>query len=99
MSLPVEFSDDAREQAAAASAWWRANRERAPDLFEDELAAATERLASSSSLAPVYATVGGADVRRILLPRTRYRVYFTIEPEIVVVHAVWHTSRGRGPAL
>jgi plasmid stabilization system protein ParE len=99
LSLPVEFSDDAREQADAASTWWRANRERAPDLFDDELAAATERLASSSSLTPVYATVGGAEVRRLLLPRTRYHVYFTIEPDIVVVHAVWHTSRGHSPAL
>jgi plasmid stabilization system protein ParE len=39
-------------------------------------------------------------VRRVLMPRTRYHLYYrqlaTREIEVV---AVWHTSRGRGPAL
>jgi plasmid stabilization system protein ParE len=99
LTLRVEFSDDAREQAGAASAWWRANRERAPDLFEDELSAAAEHLALSPLLTPVYATVGGGNVRRLLLPRMRYHLYFTIEGDVVVIHAVWHTARGRGPVL
>jgi len=40
-------------------------------------------------------------MRRILMPRTRYHVYYVVadEERRVLVHAVWHTARGRGPRL
>jgi plasmid stabilization system protein ParE len=38
-------------------------------------------------------------MRRILMPRTRYHVYYTADDgdRLVRVHAVWHLSRGQRP--
>ena len=43
----------------------------------------------------------GTEVRRILLRRTRYHVYYTCDPESgsAVIRAVWHAARGRTPRL
>ncbi|MBI4956906.1 MAG: hypothetical protein HY908_33125 [Myxococcales bacterium] len=48
-----------------------------------------------------YRVVGGVRVRRVLLARTRYAVYYSLdaEAEVVTVHSVWSTLRGRGPKL
>jgi plasmid stabilization system protein ParE len=40
-----------------------------------------------------------AGVRRLLLRRTRYHIYFVEEPHRVLVVAVWGANRGRGPDL
>jgi len=97
--LRVEFTDGAREQVRAASAWWRENRRAAPTLFENELGAVVALLESSPLLARVFDEIRGAVVRRARLPRTRYSVYFTVHDDLVTVHALWHGSRGSGPPL
>jgi hypothetical protein len=51
--LSVEFTDDAREQVRAASAWWRENRRASPTLLEDELAVAVGMLERGPLLARV----------------------------------------------
>ncbi len=38
-------------------------------------------------------------VRRLLLPRTHYHLYFVDEPARVYVIAAWNAYRGRGPRL
>lgn len=38
-------------------------------------------------------------VRRLLLRRTHYHLYFVEEPARVYVIAVWNFYRGRGPRL
>jgi hypothetical protein len=43
--------------------------------------------------------VEGRVVRKVRLPRTRYALYFTIDGEIITVHALWHGTRGSGPPL
>ena len=95
----VRVAAPAREQAAEIGRWWRENREAAPDLFEDELVHALALLADHPEASPLYSKRRGHVVRRIRLEKTRYAVYFTVEPEAVNVIAVWHTSRGSGPPL
>jgi plasmid stabilization system protein ParE len=56
-------------------------------------------LRSAAGSFPVYRNEGNAEVRRILLPRSRYAVYFTMGPDSVLIVAVWHTARGSGPPL
>jgi hypothetical protein len=81
--------------------WWRENRPGAPNLFEDELMAAVERLRSLPTLGPVYATVGGDTIRRVLLARTEQHVLYGIDEEglVVVIYTVWGARRGRGPRV
>jgi plasmid stabilization system protein ParE len=82
-------------------AWWRTNRQAASDLFARELIRALDQLAETPLLGSVYGYPGSFPVRRVLLPRSRYHVYFSFEPEndLVKVRAVWHTARGQGPRL
>jgi plasmid stabilization system protein ParE len=93
----VEFADEAREHAGNIDAWWRANRRAAPDLFTNELDKASLTLAENPALGRRYEPRPG--VRRLLLPRTRYHVYFVEESERVLVVAIWGANRGRGPDL
>lgn len=99
MSFRVEFTGAATAQAEAASAWWRANRPAAPELFEDELAYALELLAVMPPKTQVWGNVEGKPVRKVRLPRTRYALYFTIGDDLVTVHALWHGARGSEPPL
>jgi plasmid stabilization system protein ParE len=87
-------------QADAIDSWWRAHRPAAPTLFREELEAAMERLETAPLTSTVYSQQGQPpDLRRLLLPRSRYFVYFEVEGQWVSVLAVWHASRGKAPPL
>jgi hypothetical protein len=81
--------------------WWRANRPLAPDLFDQELEAAKRQLEQQPELPPLYETMGGRVVRRVLLPKTERHVYYSVDETTnsVVVHAIWGARKGRGPKL
>jgi plasmid stabilization system protein ParE len=87
-------------EAERAARWWRRNREAAPTLFEEELDAALDLLRETPTLCGVWRTHRGSEVRRIFLPRTRYHVYYRIEPDdAVLVMSIWSAVRGRGPSV
>lgn len=91
----VEFVPAAARQAANARDWWFEHRNKARTAFDDDLAELVERLAQ----APLLVGVRIAErpgVRRALLRRVRYYVYFTVA-ETVTIIAVWHASRGHQP--
>ena len=99
MPVEVEFSDEARGHVRVVDEWWRANRLSAPGLFRDELAAAVEHLRFHPLAGRRYDATSEPEIRRLVLPRTRYHVYYAIHETRVLIHAVWHTSRGQGPTL
>ena len=88
-------------QIRTIDAWWIEHRDKAPGLFAQELANTLEAIVDSPTLGRPYGVVAGAEVRRLLLPRCRYYVYFSYDAEkdLVRVRAVWHASRGRPPLL
>lgn len=99
--LAVRVSPEADEQIQEVAAWWRAHRKAAPGLFRTELAAAFDLLVRSPELGTPYHDAPVPEVRRLLLLRTRYHLYYTIDRANgeVFVRALWHTSRGEGPWL
>ena len=99
MSFRVEFTDGATDQAEAAATWWWANRPAAPALFDEELAYALDLLARMPPPTQLWGEVEGKPVRKARLPRTGHALYFTIEDDLVTVHALWHGARGSGPPL
>lgn len=99
MTFQIEFTDAATAQAEAAATWWRANRLAAPALFDDELAYALDLLTRMPPPTQVWGEVEGKPVRKVRLPRTGHALYFTIEDDLVTVHALWHGARGSGPPL
>jgi plasmid stabilization system protein ParE len=97
----VELSPDALAQAAVAAAWWQEHRSGASDLFRVELHAAIERLATVPHSGRTYERSAIRGMHRMMMPRTRYHVYYTILEELsmVRIHAFWHSARGSGPGI
>jgi plasmid stabilization system protein ParE len=70
-------------------------------LFEQEFEQALRRLVSMPKAGLPYPTESRPTMRRLLLPKTGYHVYFALERDetVVVIHSVWGARRGRGPKL
>jgi len=99
MTLPVVVTAGAERQAKSIDRWWRANRTAAPDLFQNEFAAALELVGFAPLSGRRYGRASGVDVRRILLRASRYHLYYVVREEDAVVLAVWSAVRGTGPDL
>jgi hypothetical protein len=98
LSKPVRTTPSADAQILALDAWWRANRDKAPDLFEQELAIAFRTIAIAPSAGKRY-RYPNAVVRRIVMRATRNHVYYVDRDDHVLVVAVWGAVTGSGPDL
>ena len=90
-------SGAAKAQIEEISVWWAENRQKAPTLFDDELGAALERLASAPWIGAKL-RVRSRSLRRLVLQRSRYHVVHPAADQVEIV-AIWHTSRGKLPRL
>lgn len=97
----VRLARRARREAAALDSWWREHRPAAPTLFTDELDQAVSLLEVIPEMGPTYQTRGEIVLRRLMLPKTRYHVYYVHNPgtALVVVLSIWSAQRGRAPKL
>ena len=97
----VALTPRAKAHLAQIQHWWVANRLAARDLFTQEFEAAARRLISSPKTATIYRESNGREIRRTLLPRSRYHIYFEVNEvdRHVFIVAIWHVSRGRAPSL
>jgi plasmid stabilization system protein ParE len=100
-SYAVIVAPSARQHIRRIDEWWRENRTNAPDLFTRELEAAFVRIAATPLIVAVYRETKGRAVRRLLMPRTSYHLFFEVNQgeQTIRVLAVWHAVRGRGPRL
>jgi len=73
MSLPVVVSPEAERQIDAIDAWWRTNRQAAPQLFIEELAEAVAMIEFAPEVGRRYAHPELKGVRRVLLRATRHQ--------------------------
>jgi plasmid stabilization system protein ParE len=97
MRKPVFTTPQADLQILEMDTWWRENRDKAPDLFEEELDLALALIAESPGIGKRYPSHRG--VRRVLLRSTRNHVYYVEEEDRVLVLAVWGAVRASGPDL
>jgi plasmid stabilization system protein ParE len=98
--MNVRLTPRALADAKRMKTWWRRHRPKAPDLFEHELDAALERIASMPNLGGVYEQGElRTEVRRLLMPKTRNHVYYAVRGNEIVVLTVWGAPKGRGPKL
>ncbi len=98
--MNVRFSKRAEREAARTNTRWRTDRPAAPDLFLDELATAIELLLVSPEMGTPFGTWQGTHlVRRVLLERSNYHLFYAIEADAIVLLSIWGTRRGRGPRL
>jgi plasmid stabilization system protein ParE len=77
-SYAVIVAPSAREHARRIDEWWRENRPKAPDLFARELEAAFARIAATPLAVAAFRETKGRTIRRLLMPRTSYHVFFEV---------------------
>ena len=85
----IRFRPEVVDDLSTASAWYERER---PTLGEDFLAA-VERCVETLAAGPRLHPVVHRDVRRALLSRFPYAVYFVAEGDEVTVLAVLHVRR------
>jgi plasmid stabilization system protein ParE len=97
MKRDVRFSQAAFRHVDAADSWWRENRPAAPDLFLSELRRALSVVQGAPDSFAVLDEPRMHGLRRILLEKSRYHLYWTTTDDTIEILAIWHTSRGHGP--
>lgn len=100
--LPINFTRRAAEQTETAGRWWRHNRTKAPEALGEELAQALQLIASQPEVGARARNTKLGGVRRILLSRVRFSLYYRVldsPTRSLEVLALWHTSRGAKPPL
>ena len=78
----------------AAREWWLEHRDKAPALFDEELAAALARIRDVPTIGQRVRLATGEPVRRVLLPKTAHHLYYDVEGDEVVVLTLWGAPRG-----
>lgn len=96
----IEVAERAQQDVERLGLWWRMHREKAPDLFEEELTAAYSTIQEHPEYGQRYRVVRGKQVWRWLMPKTKRHVYYRLDGDDVVrIMAVWGAIRGREPKL
>lgn len=96
--LRVSYQRRAERDASRIRNWWRANRQAAPDLFVEELEQTVQTIASAPLIGAPANREELSGVRRMLMLRTQFFVYYRVQGEDLLVLAIWHASR-RQPRL
>jgi len=87
------------ERIDAGRAWWLGNRDKAPYLFDGELADALELITEMPGAGQRVALSTGRSVYRILMPKTAFHVYYEVVDDEVHVLSLWGARRGDRPLL
>lgn len=99
MTLRIRLERRAQAEILSAREWWLANRLAAPSALDEELERAFNLIRSMPAAGQRVATSKHPEVRRVLLGRVRYHLYYVASEETIDVLALWHASRGVGPDL
>lgn len=83
------------------AAWWEEHRPEHPRLVAEELDEAAQRLEENPEAGAVVLSRRIQGVRRLLLPRSQYYIYYRVDYDrrVIRIEAVWHASRGKGPPV
>jgi plasmid stabilization system protein ParE len=98
--VTLTLSPRAIREAERCARWWHEHRPAAGLLFDEELGRALDQIRAAPNLGGVFRSRrSGREYRRVLMPQTRYHVYFRVEGDQLRVVAVWSAVRGRAPGL
>jgi len=101
LSYRLRVAPQAAAQIRAGAIWWARNRSKAPAAFTEDIEKGFELARSLPSVGEPVRHSRLPGVRRLLLARVRYHLYYSVshETETVEILALWHTSRGTTPDL
>ena len=93
----IVYAPIAEAQIEAALLWWERNRRQSPALLAREIEAALDQLEVVPQAGRRVLLRGHPDARRLLLPRTRYHVYYVIADAERDVRVVYFRHGRRRP--
>jgi len=98
--VKLRLSELAQQQIEEINAWWQEHREAAPLLFRQELGEAILQIEANPDLGTPYLKAAKL-YRWVLLPKTRYLLYYEFDKEagLLAVTTLWNARRGSGPKL
>ena len=99
MTLRLTIDGEARLQVRTAHRWWKQNRERAPLLFAQEFAGMVSIIRQSPDVGVTLLRRGIPGLRRALMRKTSYHIYYVHTETYLRIIAVWSAVRGRRPKL
>ena len=99
MTLRVKVSARAASHIRKAAEWWAENRPAAPGAVRADIGEALALLVQQPGLGAKYAGARAKNVRRLLVGRIRYFIYYRATSDALEVLAVWHVSRGSQPTV
>jgi plasmid stabilization system protein ParE len=99
VALSVRVSLRAAGQIRAAAQWWAENRPSAPGAVRVDLSQALALISQQPGIGAPCEGIRLQGVRRLLVSRIRYFIYYRATADAVEVLAVWHVSRGKQPSL
>jgi len=99
MTLRVKISARAASHVRQAAEWWAENRPAAPGAVRTDLRDALVLLAVQPGIGAAYESARTPGVRRLLVGRIRYFIYYRATRDTLEILAVWHVSRGKQPSL
>lgn len=99
MALRYLIKARAQREITRAAQWWAANRPAAPGAIRVELEHALALLVEHPGSGMRVRTPRSGEVRRFLLLRTQYFLYYRVREQQLEVLALWHASRGTGPSV
>jgi plasmid stabilization system protein ParE len=99
MPLELFVSRRAAREIERVIQWWAINRPAAPGAVRRDLQAALNLLLVQPYVGVRVSAASSPDVRRVHLDRIRYWVYYRVRRNRLEVLSVWHSSRGRDPAV
>jgi len=99
--VKIRIAGPAQADLDYIETWWRAHRDKAPARFEEELEKAKELLRHTPRFGIVHAEQDGHIIRRIVLKKTKVKLFYWVEEDAGVVHiiAAWGGKRGSDPKL
>jgi plasmid stabilization system protein ParE len=99
--MRVVSSPEASECLDRIDAWWRAHRDKNPNLFDDEVQRVVALLPGSPYMGHVYRVRRGVAFRRVLLERTHHYLYYWVDEEspVIEVVSIWGTPIEGAPPL
>jgi plasmid stabilization system protein ParE len=99
LTRKIEFSPQADRQIDVALQWWTKNRPGAPHLLTLELDRALESLQDHPRIGEKIRVRRSGAIRKLVLQRSRYDLYYLIQGDTIQILALWHQSRGKLPRL
>ena len=99
MTLRYRIKARAKREIERAAQWWAQNRLAAPSAVRKDVEEALDILVEQPGLGTKVDTGLSIQVRRLLLDRTKYYMYYRVRGVELEVLAVWHSSREHSPSL